>query len=182
MTDKMTRQERSDLSALIRKRERVLKAAAAERAAAMRAEFEKQCASIYSFDDDEVWKQAMAEVDKVVADAHAIIAARCAELGIPKEFAPGLSVGWYGRGQNAVKSRRAELREVAKSRIEAIQKEAATKIERTSLEAQSEVLVSGLESDAAKLFLSKMTPIDELMPAIGMEEVTLLLSTTGARL
>lgn len=172
----MTRQERAEIGALIRKRERVMKAAASERAAAMMAEFEQQCASVYSFNDDEVWKAAAEQAKKVVADAQAVIADRCAELGIPKEFAPGIDVRWYERGQNAVKQRREELRRVAKSRIEAIEKEAVTKIERASLEAQSEVMISGLETDAAKLFLSNMKSVDELMPSLAMSDVTLLLS------
>lgn len=176
----MTRQERAEIGALIRKRERVMKAAASERAAAMMAEFEQQCASVYSFNDDAVWKSASEQVKKVVADAQALIADRCAELGIPKEFAPGLNVGWYERGQNAVKQRREELRRVAKSRIEAIEKEAVTKIERASFEAQSEVMISGLETDAAKLFLSNMKSVDELMPSIGVADVTLLLSARSA--
>lgn len=177
----MTRQERAEIGALIRKRERVMKAAASERAAAMMAEFEQQCASIYSYDDDAVWKEATEAAERFVAEAQARIADRCAELGIPKEFAPSLNVSWYSRGQNASKKRREELRRVAASRIEAVQKEALTKIERASLEAQSEVLVSGLESDAAKLFLSNMKSVDELMPSLAMSDVTLLLSASGAR-
>ena len=45
----MTKSERSELGQLIRKRERVMKAAAAERAAQMIAELDTQSAAIYSF-------------------------------------------------------------------------------------------------------------------------------------
>lgn len=179
-TPGMTRSERQDLSALIRKRERVMKAAAGGRAAAMLAEFEKQCASEYSFNDDATWKAAVEEVEAVAADARRVIAERCAALGIPKEFAPGLSVGWYSRGQNAVRSRRDELRRVATTRIEAVRKDAITQIERASLDAQSEVMVSGLESEAAKLFLSNMKPIDDIMPDLMIEDVKLLIGSGAA--
>lgn len=167
----MTKSERSELGALIRKRERVMKAAAEERAAAMLADFEKQCASIYSYDDDKVWAAAMAEVEAAVKVAQDAIAERCESLGIPKEFAPGLACGWYGRGQNAVAQRRVELRRVAKTRIAAIEKEAVTKIERQSLEAQTQVLALGLESQAARDFLEKMPSVDALMPTIDAIEI-----------
>src|SRR5690349_5211328 len=111
MTDKMTKTERTELGQLIRKRERVMKTMAAERAAQMLAEFDAQLSAIYSYDDDETWKKAHTEAEKVIEQSNEIIAARCAELGIPKEFAPSLQFGWYGRGENAVKDRRRELRQ-----------------------------------------------------------------------
>jgi vacuolar-type H+-ATPase subunit H len=88
--DKMTKSERTELGQLIRKRERVMKAQATERAAQMLAEFDAQCAQLYSFDDDEVWKQATEAAEKVVAEANATIKARCKKLGVPAEFAPSL--------------------------------------------------------------------------------------------
>ena len=54
MTATMTKGERAELGALIRKRERVMKAAARERSSQLIAEFDTQSAQIYSFDDDEV--------------------------------------------------------------------------------------------------------------------------------
>lgn len=171
MSDKMTKSERVELGQLIRKRERVMKSLAAERAANMLAEFDAQSAAIYSYDQDEIWKKSTEEAEKVVAEANKTIAARCQELGIPKEFAPSLSFGWYERGQNAVASRRAELRRMAKSRIAAIEKEALTKIERLSLTAQTEVIANGLESAAARRFLEKMPELESLMPAINAAEL-----------
>src|SRR5207237_7136855 len=106
INDRMTKGERSELGQLIRKRERVLKSQATERAALMLAEFDAQSARIYSFDDDEVWKKATQEAEEIVAESDRKIKARCKELGIPAEFAPGLDLEWYERGQNAVASRR----------------------------------------------------------------------------
>ena len=54
----MTKSEREDLAKLIRNREKVMKSAARERSAELLAEFEQQMASVYSYDQDEVWKSA----------------------------------------------------------------------------------------------------------------------------
>ncbi len=172
---RMTKGERAELGQLIRKRERVLKAAAEERSAQMLAEFNIQLAAIYRFDDDEVWKEAHQAAEVAVNAANEAIAARCVELGIPREFAPGVGFGWYDRGQNAVANRRAELRRAAKSRIQVIEKEARTRIERMSLEAQTAVIANGLESAAAKLFLEQMPPIEALMPPVDAEEIKALI-------
>lgn len=171
MSDKMTKSERVELGQLIRKRERVMKSLAAERAAIMLAEFDAQSAAIYSFDQDETWAKAMQEAEKAVSDANKAVASRCQELGIPKEFAPSVAVGWMERGQNAVASRRAELRRMAKSRIAAIEKETLTKIERLSLIAQTEVIANGLESAAARQFLEKMPELESMMPTINAAEL-----------
>ena len=169
--DSMTRSERQELGQLIRKRERVMKAQVAERGAAMLAEFENQCGSIYSFDQDETWAKAMQEAEKAVEDANKVVAARCKELGIPKEFAPSVAMGWMERGQNMVAARRTELRRMAKSRIAAIEKEAIAKIERSSLEAQTEVVANGLVSHAAKDFLERMPSLEVLMPSLDAREL-----------
>jgi hypothetical protein len=171
----MTKGERTELGQLIRKREKVLKAAAAERSAKMMAEFDAQSAQIYSFDDDKVWKKAAEAVQSVAKEDNKQILTRCRELGIPAEFAPGISVGWYERGQNAAAARRAELRRMAKSRVDAIEQEAKTQIERMSLEAQTAVIASGIESPAAKAFLEAMPPIEALMPSLNAVEIKGLL-------
>lgn len=169
--DRMSRTERQELGQLIRKRERVMKAQVAERGAAMLADFENQVGSIYSFDQDETWAKAMQEAEKAVSDANTVVAARCKELGIPKEFAPSVAMGWIERGQNMVNSRRIEMRRIAKSKIAAIEKEAISKIERTSLEAQTEVIANGLVSTAAKEFLERMPSLEVLMPSLDAREL-----------
>lgn len=50
----MTKSERQDLAKLIRNRERVLKAAAAQQSAELLAELEQQMASEYKYDEDTV--------------------------------------------------------------------------------------------------------------------------------
>jgi hypothetical protein len=181
MTEKMTKGERTELGQLIRKREKVLKTGAAERSAAMMAEFDRQLAAIYSYDDDEIWKRATDMAKAAVDKAQQEVMERCRDLGIPPEFAPGLSMSWHGRGQNALSERRAELRRMAKSKIELIEKEAITKIEKMSLAAQTEVIANGLQSDAAKAFLEAMPPIETLMPSVDATEVKQLVEAKRAK-
>jgi hypothetical protein len=171
VAEKMTKSERADLGQLIRKRERVMKALAVERSSAMLAEFESQLSAIYCYDDDKIWKKANDEAQKVVDESNEIIAKRCAEMGIPKEFAPSLVFGWMERGQNMVKARRIELRQAAKLKIASLEKQTYVKIERMSLEAQTEVIANGLESATARQFLEKMPSIEDMMPMLNAIEM-----------
>jgi hypothetical protein len=170
----MTKGERDQLLQLVKKRERVMKVKASERSALLLAEFDVQSAKVHHWDEDAVWARVKAEADKAIEAAQIAIAGRCKELGIPAEFAPGLSMFWHGRGHNAVAERRTELRRAAKSRIEAIEKEAQSKIEAMSLEAQTQIVAHGLESDAAKLFLESMPQLETLMPPVGVTEIQAL--------
>lgn len=167
----LTKAERDQLLQIVKKREKVMRASAVERSGVLLAEFDRQSAKIYSFDDDSIWKQATERAKEVVARANEEIAARSAELGIPKEFAPFISMGWIGRNESAIAQRRAELRRAARSKIEAIQLEALTAIERASLAAQEEIVLKGLQNEAAKAFLENMPSLESLMPGISAEEL-----------
>src|SRR5690349_13908217 len=105
----MTASERESLVKLCRQREKLAKLAADARAAEMRADFEKQLATIYSYDDHAVWRCAHDAAADAVSEAQRLIEGSLKQLGIPKEFAPQLELRWYGRGENAAKERRAEL-------------------------------------------------------------------------
>ena len=176
----MTKSEREDLAKLIRNRERVMKSAARERSAELLAEFEQQMASVYSYDQDEVWKSATEAAAAAVADAQQAITERCSELGIPARFAPNVEFSWRGRGENALKERRAELRAVAKSRIDAIEKSACTKIEMLCLDAQSQILAHGLTSAAAIAFFDALPKVEVLMPPLEIASVEQMLLTRKA--
>lgn len=178
---KMTKGERTELSALIRKREKVMRSAIQERSAQMMADFDRQSAEIFKFDDDAIWKQATEAAAEAVKKANEIIAKRCKALGIPSEFAPGVSFGWYGRGENASSERRAELRRAARSKVDQLEKAAFVQIEKISLQAQTEVIESGLQSEAAKMFLEKMPKLDVLMPVIDAREIKALIDQRHAK-
>jgi hypothetical protein len=162
----MASSERKELCLIVRRREKYEKTQAEQRSAELLADFERQLATIYEFDSDATWKAAHDEADKIIEEAEARIAARCLELGIPKECRPGLSFGWHGRGQNAFKDRRAELRRVAESRVEAIEKAARTQIERRSIEMQERVMQDALTSEAARELLTQLPTIASLMPPL----------------
>lgn len=176
----MTKGERAELGALIRKREKVMKATARERSLALLAEFDAASAKIFHYDEDAVWQQAQAEAAAAVKAAQELVEQRCRDRGIPAEFAPSLALSWYGRGHNAVSGRRAEFRRAAKSRIEAIEAEAIAKIERLSLEAQTQVISSGLESEAAKAFLTSMPSVEALKPSVPVTEIQSLVEARHA--
>lgn len=176
----MTKGERDQLLQLVKKREKVMKTKAEERSLALLAQFDAESATIHHYDDDAVWAEAVEKAKAVIEEAQVTIAARCKELGIPTEFAPGLVINWHGRGHNEVASRRTELRRAAKSKIEAVQKEAVAKIEEMSLEAQTAIIRHGLESEAAKSFLETMPTLEQLMPPVSVIETQALMEAKRA--
>jgi hypothetical protein len=176
---KMTKSERTELCALTRQREKLAKTAAAERAAELLADFEAQLARIYHFDDEPIWQASHEIARKALENTNAAIAARCEELGIPEEFAPALAMGWRGRNENSVKSRRDELRKVAVTHIAAMQKSAHTKIETHSVQLQSEIVANGLTSEVAKSFLERMPAIASLMPPLDAQALLNTAITRG---
>ena len=122
-----------------------------------------------------MWKSATEAAAAAVAIAQQTITERCSELGIPARFAPNVEFSWRGRGENALKERRAELRAVAKSRIDAIEKSACTKIEMLCLDAQSQILAHGLTSAAAIAFFDALPKVEVLMPPLEMASVEQML-------
>jgi hypothetical protein len=171
----ITKAERSDLLKVVRAREKVAKNATESRAAEIRADFERQLATIYKPEDDPVWETAHKECEAIQQEAQARVMQRCRELGIPEWAAPGVAVGWYSRGENATAKRRTELRRVAYSRIEAIAKTAKTEIERASVDVQTKLISDGLRTEAARTFLEQMPSAESLMPRLNLGEIEKLL-------
>jgi hypothetical protein len=167
----LSRHETHDLGMIIKDRAKVLKAHVEHQAAIVMADFEKKLAASYSFDQDEVWKSAWAEAEKVARECQARIVERCEQMGIPRSFAPGLGLSWHGRGENGVRDRQVELRRVAKSSVEEMSKHAILKIERQSLDLRTQVVALGLLSDEAKLFLDSLAPVEEAMAMLEFAEI-----------
>ena len=164
--DRMSAAERNSLLVLLRQREKVAKLDAAEYAATLMADFEAKLATVYAPEDDPVWAQMHEAVDKAVADANVRIAEVCRELGVPRKFAPGLRAGWYGRGENASKDRRAELRRVATTEVAARIKRAQAAIARASVGAQERIIAASLTSEAARALLAELPTPQQLLPAL----------------
>jgi hypothetical protein len=166
----LTRGERTDLLSLARKREKVAKTQVDARAAELLADFERQMASIYEYDDDDTWAQAMEGATKALAAADEVIKKRCKQLGIPMEYRPGVGISWLGRGQNAVAQRQGELRRVAKTRIKQIAESAKHRIEAESANVQESILTTGLGEEARAALAGMPTP-EQLMPLLDVIEL-----------
>jgi hypothetical protein len=170
-TTPMSKSEREELQRHIRQRAKVLKSVAKQRSIELLAEFENQMGSKYSFDRDEVWANAHAVAKAEIKKANERVAQRCAELGIPKSFAPSIECHWFDRGENVLKERRAELRKMATSRIAAIEAKAITDIELQCLQAQTQLAQAGLTSEAAQAFITALPLIEILMPALSFDAI-----------
>jgi hypothetical protein len=131
----------------------------------------------YSYDENPVWEEATKAAGAAVARAREAIAQECERLGIPKQFAPSIDCHWYGRGRNAAKNERAEMRRVAQREVDAIEKAARTAIERQSVDTQEKIMVGALTTDAARAFLEAMPTAESLMPSLTLEHVETLLIT-----
>jgi hypothetical protein len=168
----MTRAERQDLLQICRQRERVAKTEAVAVAARQKADFQAQLARIYSFDENEVWRAATKAAVEVTRQCNEQVVAECAKLGIPRWAQPELiTPHWYGRGENAVAQRRAELTKVASSKIDQHLKATIHAIQRGSVEIQTKLVAEGLTSADAKAFLESMPTPAQLMPVVTVEEI-----------
>lgn len=174
-TETMTRADRETLLNIARKRERLAKTEAKERAAQLAADFELQLDRRYHYDENEIWSEATRLAKTVVEDAQAKVAAECQRLGIPSQFAPKLALSWSDRGRNHMKEERSEMRRIAVRQIDLAEKQAKTAIERRSLETQEKIMVGGLTSEDARLFLESMPSAEALMPTLSIEGVQALL-------
>ncbi len=172
---KMTAAERNDLRSLIRQRARLMKTEVRQRRLELMADFERQLSATFSYDQDEIWKGAHSIAEQAVKDAQVVIEERCRELRIPKEFAPTIQMLWFGRGENAVKERRTELRFAAKARLDALEASAKTEIERVSVVGQTNLLADGLTTEAAQTLLEQMPSTETLMPVLELNQVQGLL-------
>jgi hypothetical protein len=172
MNPRMNKTEREELQRLCRQRLKVLLSAAEQRAAELLADFENQMGSEYAFDDDAVWAQAMKAAECEVAKAKAKIEARCRELGIPKQFSPGLDLHWHHRGfGNALAERRNELRVMAKTRIAALLQKAKVQVSLDCLKISEQITLSGLTSQAALRLIEGLPPIETHLPRLSFAEV-----------
>jgi hypothetical protein len=171
MNQLMTKGDRESLLKVCRLRAKVAKADVVALAAQRKAQFEEQMATIYSYDNDAVWKQAHAAAKSAVEQAKGMIAERCRQLGIPQNFAPGINMYWNDRGENVVAQRRAELRQVGYAKIDQLAKEANVEIDRRSAETQTKLLAAGLDSNEAKAFLEAMPTAAQLMPNVNAAEI-----------
>lgn len=167
----MTKTEREELKRLARERARVAKADAHRRTADLKAMFEQELLTMYDYNRDEVWKQAVEEAQAAAKVAQEKIAARCEELGIPVAFAPTVNFSWQAQGPVAIAYEQADIRRAAYKRIEAQERGAIAEIDRAALAIQTDLVRAGLTSGMAVEFLDAMPSVAELMPPINLDEI-----------
>jgi hypothetical protein len=166
----ISKSERDDLARVIRLRAKVAREAVAQRESEQLAGVEEQLAARYRA-DHKLWADITAEAEDAVNKADAQIAKICREHGIPEEFRPSLHLNWYGRGENAEKDRRAELRKVAQARIAATGKAAKTAIGAKEADLLTAVIRGGLTSNEARALLESLPSVEQLMPPIALHEL-----------
>jgi hypothetical protein len=166
----MLRREHESLERLCRDLEQLAKADADVRAKELATDFEQQLAAIYSFDQQPVWEEAHRLAD-VVNQAQDQIVEGCMKLGIPREFAPRISLHWDDSGANASKMRRAELRKAACTKIDALNKAAKTQISLAASKRRIRLMSGPLDSDEAMKFSESMPTALEMMPKLSLNEI-----------
>lgn len=162
--------EREELIRVAKMRARVSKSAVAQREAELLAEFEQQLAHTYQA-ADEAWRDVAAIAKEAAREVNAAVAATLSEAGVPKEFWPTAYFGWLSRGENADKTRRAELRKVAQTRIAAAGKAARYAIDCAEVAVVTELIAGALESQEARAFLERIPTPAELMPPIEIAQI-----------
>lgn len=166
----MSRGDRDALLKVARLREKALKSEADQRAAELRADLEGQLSTVFEA-DDERWRRQVAELQKLADDLNKKLRAEVVAEGRPANFAPAVSVDFYGRGENAIKKRREELRVAGQATIEAQRKAVHTWIERQHASLASEIVAGALESAAAKAFLEALPAIETLLPKVSLAQI-----------
>ena len=166
----MSKADRGNLERLARKRAKVAKAMIGERVKALRSDVEDQLSAEYHFDDD-VWGGITRQASEAVREADARIAEACRRVGVPEDLRPELTLGWRSRGENALASRRAELRKLAHARIDAAAESAKVAIDHGLLEVETELIRDGLETAAAVAYVEAMPTPDELLPPVAVAEL-----------
>jgi hypothetical protein len=156
---------------VLRRREKVALAEAEAYQAELLADFERKIAAIYKPSDHPVWQKAHADAANAVAVAREKIEATFKDLGIPEDWAPDLSLGWHGRGENAARERRAELRRVAQSEAEKRCLVAQAEIKRRTVEMETRIVAASLSSAAAQTLLTEMPTPAQLMPELDLQAI-----------
>jgi hypothetical protein len=174
--DVMSARERSDLSRLVRQRERVAKSEVKSRRARLKADAEQEMNTIFAA-KDALWKDLTALAQEGMRTINAQLAARACEVGIPKAMGhPRLELGWRTIGREyGDRDRRSEIRKMIDSRLADMEASSLAEIEQRSLGAQTEILAGGLTSEAARAVLASLPSVEALMPPLDLGALELVM-------
>jgi hypothetical protein len=163
---KLTKAEQDNLVKLARlNREGAVAGIKAKTADAI-ADYEMHMAAEYKFDQREIWADLTHSAKARVNELDAMLAEDCRRLGIPEQFRPSLNLVWSGRGENAFKERRTELRRVMATRLAAVERAAIEQVEAGYRQAMTAILSATLSSGEARDLLAAMPTAEQLMPPI----------------
>jgi hypothetical protein len=167
----MTKGERDQLSKLARIRAKQAEREAEAREKILLAEVQDQLSAEFDA-HDALWAHAVIIAEEAAAKANAHIRAVCSDLGVPAKEAPQLALAWQSRGPSyANEKRRAELHKLAVTRLTALTKTAKAAIGDRLLEVETELIAGELKSGEAKRFLEAMPAVEQLMPALSIEDL-----------
>lgn len=160
--------ERDELRTVVKMRAKLAHKHIDVRKTELLADVEAKLAAEYKIDDS-VWRDLTAEAQEVVRKADEELARRCRERGIPASFRPGLTLGWYSRGENAYEKRRKELRLVAQTKIESMAQAARLEIETKAVDALELLAQHGITSGEGRELLQSIPTVKELMPELDIK-------------
>lgn len=169
-TTPMTKGERDDLAKVVRMNAKVARTRVDQLKAERLADLEAQLSARYKV-DDERWTTITAEAQQLVNTLDAEVAAICEREGIPAEFRPGIALGWYGRGENLMAKRRAELRKRGQAKVEAVARQARAEIEAWQAAACTDLVSRGLSTGEARGWLEALPVADALVPVLEVAEL-----------
>jgi hypothetical protein len=173
----MNKTERQELTIAIKAKTKAARMMVAQRKAEVIAHVEKQLAAVYKA-DHELWSDITEEAQRAVAEADRQIAAICREKGIPENFRPSLNIYWSGRGENASKERRRELRDMLYAEIDAQAMKALAFIESKLADFQIKLAATALESEEAREMFAALPTIEDLLPLRDIDPRRLRLSVS----
>jgi hypothetical protein len=169
--DGMSRAERGDLREVARLRARQAKQEAVTREKVLVADAEDLLAAEFSV-QDEMWVEAVRIAKEAEQKANEVIVARCAEMGIPAKYAPSLHSYWMSRSAPfSDPKRRAELRKRAQTQLTALTATAKTEIDAWLLDTETKLITGGLESGEARAFVETMPTVEQIMPALSLDDL-----------
>jgi hypothetical protein len=167
----MNNKEREQLIRLARLRAKQAITETAERAKILEAEAADLTAAEFAA-RDQLWADAVMIAEEAAAKANEVIAARCADLGIPAKHAPRLELGWSARSRDFdAYTRRGELEKLAKKRLAALTAAAKSAINKGLLATETALIAGSLESDEARAVLAAMPTAEQLMPPLSLDDL-----------
>lgn len=167
----MTKADRDNLIRLVRARARHAKAEAKQREKVLLSELLQELGAEYSA-RDEMWAEAVQIAEEAMAKANDQIRARCMDLGIPAKDAPSLHTGFVRKPWDRFgPDEQAKMLKRAQAKLAALTETAKVMIDAKALTVETALIAGGLESDEAKAVLEAMPTVEQLMPALTLDDV-----------